>query len=105
MIAHIAHVADVQSSFTGGMLWFPDLGQVGMDLATLQCPLGLYGIALPAAVTLAMFANIDRSFGEPVSSKAGDDFMTAQYSLNSHEGMRVRKVAHLNVYPSRFDSD
>lgn len=56
---------------TGGMLWFSDLGQVALDLSVMQAPMGAVGAALPAAVALSMFANINRSFGTPANSTAG----------------------------------
>lgn len=60
----------------GGMLWFPDLGQVGLHLAAVHAPLGMLGAALPAAVAFAMFANINRSFGTPAYSQKGDKCLT-----------------------------
>ena len=49
--------------FTGGVLWFSDLCQPALDLAAATAPLGSIGVVLPAGVALAMFANIQRSFG------------------------------------------
>ena len=65
------------------MLWFPDLGQVGLDLAAVHTPLGMPGAALPAAVALAMFANINRSFGTPANSQKGDKCLTRAIRLSS----------------------
>ena len=46
-----------------------DLGQVGLDLAALYAPLGVLIAAFPAAVALAMCANINSSFGSPANSQ------------------------------------
>lgn len=47
----------------GGALWFPDLTLPALDLANLAAPLGSAGIALPLAVSVAMFANVSLAFG------------------------------------------
>ena len=49
--------------WTGGLLWFSDLCQPALNLADAAAPLGSLGMILPAGVALAMFANIQRSFG------------------------------------------
>ena len=66
--ATVLHVVYAVRCDAGGLLWFPDLTQAGLNLAALQAPLGPYGAALPACVALAMFANINRSFGGPPDS-------------------------------------
>ena len=47
----------------GGALWFPDLTLPALDLANLAAPMGSVGIALPIAVSAAMFANVTLAFG------------------------------------------
>lgn len=47
----------------GGALWFPDLTLPALDVANLAAPLGSVGIALPVAVSAAMFANVTLAFG------------------------------------------
>lgn len=54
---------------TGGLLWFSDLCQPALNLAAVTAPVGSLGMVLPAGVALAMFANIQRSFGVTDTSK------------------------------------
>ncbi|KAL0024349.1 hypothetical protein WJX79_002004 [Trebouxia sp. C0005] len=54
---------------TGGLFWFTDLCRPALDLAAVNAPLGSWGMVLPAGVALAMFANIQRSFGSTHSSQ------------------------------------
>ncbi|KAL3155998.1 hypothetical protein ABBQ32_012987 [Trebouxia sp. C0010 RCD-2024] len=53
---------------TGGLFWFTDLCEPALKLAAASAPLGSIGVLLPAGVALAMFANIQRSFGATPSA-------------------------------------
>ena len=55
----------------GGLFWFTDLCEPALNLAAVSAPLGSIGVALPAGVALAMFANIQRSFGATPSPQGG----------------------------------
>lgn len=55
----------------GGLFWFTDLCQPALNLAAASAPLGSIGVVLPAGVALAMFANIQRSFGVNPSAQGG----------------------------------
>ena len=53
----------------GGLGWFSDLCSPALDLASATAPLGSVGAVLPAGVALAMFANVQRSFGSPPNAQ------------------------------------
>ena len=57
---------------TGGTLWFGDLTQRALDLASLQAPMGPVGVLLPAAVVLLMLVTIDSSFGPLTQGPPGE---------------------------------
>lgn len=64
------------------MLWFTDLCQPALELAAAQAPLGSWGVVLPAGVALAMFANVQRSFGStPNAQGASDDYPTGNNTM------------------------
>ena len=69
----LQHALAIQSFvlvlLTGGLLWFSDLCQPALNLAAVAAPVGSLGMVLPAGVALAMFANIQRSFGVTDTSK------------------------------------
>ena len=56
---------------TGGALWFQDLTQQAVDLATMTAPMGPYGGILPVLTAAAMFANINLNFAAAAQQSRG----------------------------------
>jgi tetratricopeptide (TPR) repeat protein len=55
----------------GGALWFQDLTQPAVDLATMTAPMGPYGGILPVLTAAAMFANINLNFAAAAQQSRG----------------------------------
>jgi len=55
----------------GGMLWFQDLTQPAVDLATMTAPMGPYGGILPVLTAAALFANINLNFAAAAQQSRG----------------------------------
>ncbi|BDA50658.1 probable mitochondrial inner membrane protein OXA1L [Coccomyxa sp. Obi] len=82
---------------SGGALWFPDLtkaavvihwGQDAMSTA-VSFPYGQLGAAMPIAVALALFANINMSFGRagPAASDGKGEGAVAAYVMGIAKGL------------------
>ena len=59
---------------SGGALWLVDLTQQAISYDPIAVPMGTLGLVLPALTTAALFANINRSFGNvarPTGTAAG----------------------------------
>lgn len=56
---------------SGGALWFQDLTQPAVDLATMTAPMGPYGGILPVLTAAAMFANINLNFAAAAQQSRG----------------------------------
>jgi tetratricopeptide (TPR) repeat protein len=67
----------------GGAAWFPDLTLPALDLAALAAPLGAAGAALPVAIALATFANVDGALGAPLRRLEAEAAAAANASAES----------------------
>ena len=93
---------------TGGLLWFSDLCQPALNLAAATAPLGSVGVILPAGVAVAMFANIQRSFGVTPNAQGGCQCLSVTVCVQSvpacAETMYLCACLHLYLPVSTCES-